>query len=99
MQPVALITGASRRLGFARADALASDGWPLILDARGAEALDAARQQPLAGMPPSVVDGILDAHAQFAAEPEPVTSTVEAITGTPARTFREWGTDHAGDFC
>jgi len=60
---------------------------------------EAARQQLLADMPPSVVDGILDAHAQFAAEPEPVTSTVEAITGAPARTFREWATDHAGDFC
>ena len=60
---------------------------------------EAARQQLLAGMPPSVVDGILDAHAQFAAEPEPVTSTVEAITGAPARTFREWATDHVGDFC
>ena len=60
---------------------------------------EAARQQLLADMPPSVVDGILDAHAQFAAEPEPVTSTVEAITGAPARTFREWATDHVGDFC
>ena len=59
---------------------------------------EAARQQLLAGMPPSVVDSILDAHAQFAAEPEPVTSTVEAVTGTPARTFREWATDHADDF-
>jgi hypothetical protein len=27
-----------------------------------------------------------------------ITSTVEEITGTPARTFREWATDHADDF-
>ena len=59
---------------------------------------EAARQQLLAGMPPAVVDGILSAHAQFAAEPEPVTSTVEEITGAPAHTFREWAIDHAGDF-
>jgi uncharacterized protein YbjT (DUF2867 family) len=29
---------------------------------------------------------------------EPVTSTVREITGTPARPFREWISDHAGDF-
>ncbi len=50
------------------------------------------------GWPASVVDGILDAHARMVARPERVTSTVEEITGSPARTFREWATDHAGDF-
>ncbi len=39
----ALITGASRGLGLALARALARDGWTLILDARGAGALEAAR--------------------------------------------------------
>ncbi len=39
----ALITGASRGLGLALATALASRGWRLILDARGAQALEAAR--------------------------------------------------------
>jgi NAD(P)-dependent dehydrogenase (short-subunit alcohol dehydrogenase family) len=39
----ALITGASRGLGFALARQLATDGWQLIIDARGAEALEAAR--------------------------------------------------------
>jgi NAD(P)-dependent dehydrogenase (short-subunit alcohol dehydrogenase family) len=39
----ALITGASRGLGLALAQALAARGWSLILDARGAEALEAAR--------------------------------------------------------
>jgi len=34
-----LITGASRGLGLALADALAAHGWTLILDARGSEAL------------------------------------------------------------
>ncbi|MGZ3647323.1 MAG: SDR family NAD(P)-dependent oxidoreductase, partial [Ktedonobacteraceae bacterium] len=39
----ALITGASRGLGLALARQLAADGWKLIIDARGAEALEEAR--------------------------------------------------------
>lgn len=41
----ALITGASRGLGLALARKLAKDGWSLIIDARGAEALEAARAE------------------------------------------------------
>lgn len=36
--------------------------------------------------------------ASFVEEPETVTSTVEEVTGKPARTFRQWATDHADDF-
>jgi len=41
----ALITGASRGLGLALARQLARDGWHLIIDARGAQALEAARAE------------------------------------------------------
>ncbi len=41
----AIITGASRGLGFALARALAHRGYKLILDARGADALAQARQE------------------------------------------------------
>lgn len=60
---------------------------------------DTARQQLLDdGMPASMADGILDAHAQFVIEPEPVTQTVRQLTGSPARPFGEWANDHADDF-
>jgi NAD(P)-dependent dehydrogenase (short-subunit alcohol dehydrogenase family)/catechol 2,3-dioxygenase-like lactoylglutathione lyase family enzyme len=45
MERTALITGASRGLGLALARALAGSGWSLIIDARGAEALEAARAE------------------------------------------------------
>jgi NAD(P)-dependent dehydrogenase (short-subunit alcohol dehydrogenase family) len=40
-----LITGASRGLGLALARTLAARGWALLIDARGAEALEAARAE------------------------------------------------------
>jgi NAD(P)-dependent dehydrogenase (short-subunit alcohol dehydrogenase family) len=43
-----LITGASRGLGLALARQLARDGWTLLIDARGADALEIARAE-LAG--------------------------------------------------
>jgi NAD(P)-dependent dehydrogenase (short-subunit alcohol dehydrogenase family) len=42
---VALVTGASRGLGLALARALAGRGWRLVIDARGAEELEAARAE------------------------------------------------------
>ena len=40
-----LITGASRGLGLALARQLAHDGWTLLIDARGADALEEARKE------------------------------------------------------
>jgi NAD(P)-dependent dehydrogenase (short-subunit alcohol dehydrogenase family) len=45
----AIVTGASRGLGLALARALAERGWRLAIDARGAAALEAAREE-LAGL-------------------------------------------------
>jgi hypothetical protein len=60
---------------------------------------EAARQKTLAkGWLPSVADGLLNSYAQMMTQPEPVTTTVEEITGTPAHTFHEWAIDHADDF-
>jgi NAD(P)-dependent dehydrogenase (short-subunit alcohol dehydrogenase family) len=48
--PVAIITGASKGLGRALADALAAGGWDLVLDARGEAALAwAAREVAVHG--------------------------------------------------
>jgi NAD(P)-dependent dehydrogenase (short-subunit alcohol dehydrogenase family) len=43
--PTAIITGASRGLGLALARALDTDGWRLVLDARGGEALERAADE------------------------------------------------------
>jgi NAD(P)-dependent dehydrogenase (short-subunit alcohol dehydrogenase family) len=49
--PVALITGGSRGLGLALARSLAPDGWSLVIDARGAEALESATRDLLTVAP------------------------------------------------
>jgi NAD(P)-dependent dehydrogenase (short-subunit alcohol dehydrogenase family) len=45
MPKTAIITGASRGLGLALARALADRGWRLVIDARGAPALERARRE------------------------------------------------------
>ncbi|MFI2189070.1 NAD(P)H-binding protein [Streptomyces sioyaensis] len=62
---------------------------------------EAARQRLLAddSFPDSFVDALLDGYADMLAAPSPTfTSTVETVTGTPARTYRQWVCDHAADF-
>ena len=47
---------------------------------------------------PGFVDSALVTWAGFVTQPEPVTQTVEEITGIAARTFRQWAAEHASDF-
>ena len=55
--PVAVITGASRGLGAALAQALSLRGWELVLDARDPESLSAATGRPgMHGVPGDVTD-------------------------------------------
>jgi NAD(P)-dependent dehydrogenase (short-subunit alcohol dehydrogenase family) len=56
--PTAIITGASRGLGLALARALDERGWRLVLDARGAEALERATNElsDAVGLPGDVAD-------------------------------------------
>lgn len=57
------------------------------------------RQQMLAnGWPPQLVTSATEAWAGMLAEPEAITSTVEVLTGRPAKTFREWAEDNASYF-
>jgi len=57
-----------------------------------------AREQMLAdGRPPALVEALL-ASAETRPASQVVTSTVEQITGTAARTFGEWAADHADAF-
>ncbi|MFI5654661.1 NAD(P)H-binding protein [Streptomyces anulatus] len=58
----------------------------------------AIEQMKAAGYPPELVEAILPAQADMLDNPEPVNDEVERITGTPARSFREWAVDHAADF-
>jgi len=58
---------------------------------------DAARQDVLATWPGAVADMLLSAYAAAVGRPSHVTTTVADVTGTPARTFREWAVEHAAE--
>ena len=59
---------------------------------------DEWRRQMLPLAPAPVLNKLLDAWAAATGLPAYVTSTVAEITGRPARTFRDWATDHAAEF-
>lgn len=60
--------------------------------------VEVARRQMLAdGRPPALVEALL-ASAETRPESNVITSTVEEITGKPARTFRSWAEEHADEF-
>ncbi len=56
-----------------------------------------ARADMLAWADPAFADSALAYWASLVDNPEPVTTTVAEITGTPARTFERWARDHADD--
>lgn len=57
-----------------------------------------ARRELQSIMPPVVIDMLLNAWGAASGQPAYVTSTVQKITGTPARTFFDWARDNAGEF-
>jgi len=57
-----------------------------------------ARTELLPVIPAAGINMLLDAWAAALGQPAFVTSTVQALTGTPAQTFRDWAADHAADF-
>jgi uncharacterized protein YbjT (DUF2867 family) len=59
---------------------------------------DQARREWQAVWPASIVNMLLDAWAAAIGQPACVTSTVEDVTGAPARTFQEWAGDHVEAF-
>lgn len=71
-------------------------GRPLRFEAISA---DAARAQMVETFgDPTFVDTALDAWAAMIDDPEVLTSTVQEITGTPARSLYRWALDHADEF-
>jgi uncharacterized protein YbjT (DUF2867 family) len=57
-----------------------------------------ARRELLTLMPLPVIEMLLNAWAAAIGQPAFVTSAVADITGTEARTFRNWAIDHSGEF-
>ncbi|MFQ6328701.1 SDR family oxidoreductase [Nocardia sp. CWNU-33] len=59
---------------------------------------DAWRQAQADSVPGFVQDFLLEIWARSTEAPEPVLSTVQGVTGRPARTLTEWATDHREHF-
>ena len=57
-----------------------------------------ARHHCLPAVPRFIVDMLLGAWSAALGQPAFVTSTVAEVTGTPARTFRNWAADHVSEF-
>src|SRR5688572_16307314 len=79
--PTALITGASRGLGLALARALAAQGWHLLLNARGARALEAARAELAASTAVTAIAGDVSdpAHRRALAEAVRAAGGLDAV--------------------
>jgi hypothetical protein len=73
-------------------------GFVGALTPTGAWCEDARRQLAEQFGDPAFADGALHYWATLVDQPEPVTATVQEVTGAPARTFREWAVDHRDGF-
>lgn len=49
-------------------------------------------------VPAQMLPSLLKAFAEVVGVPPEITTTVESVTGTPARTFKQWSHDHTNDF-
>jgi NAD(P)-dependent dehydrogenase (short-subunit alcohol dehydrogenase family) len=80
-RPAALITGASRGLGLALARALAEKRWELIIDARGPEALEAAREELSRSTGVAAIPGDIgqESHRQALAEAVKAAGGIDAM--------------------
>jgi uncharacterized protein YbjT (DUF2867 family) len=59
---------------------------------------DEFRRETAGVWPPSLVEMLLASWGAAIGQPALVTATVSEITGSPARTFRQWVADHAAAF-
>jgi uncharacterized protein YbjT (DUF2867 family) len=59
---------------------------------------EAGRNELSAILPAQFADMFLDVYPTLVGKPALVTSTVAEVTGSPARSFRQWAADHESDF-
>ncbi|TQL78422.1 NADPH:quinone reductase-like Zn-dependent oxidoreductase [Stackebrandtia endophytica] len=59
---------------------------------------DAAARFGDTGWPAAIIEAVLAAQASLVERPGPLTDTVESITGTAARPFRDWAAEHRSAF-
>jgi uncharacterized protein YbjT (DUF2867 family) len=71
-------------------------GRPLRFEESSPE--EAKAEMLATGWPAELVASATTAWASMMASPEAITSTVEEVTGAPAKTFREWAEDNAAAY-
>lgn len=59
---------------------------------------DEVGQELFPHVPPQMLHALLKSFEAGVGVPPEITTTVETVTGTPARTFAEWAVDHRADF-
>jgi uncharacterized protein YbjT (DUF2867 family) len=60
--------------------------------------VDQARAELRTTLPPAAVEGVLAGWQAGTTAPPQQDTTIEQVTGRPARTFAQWAHDHASDF-